>query len=135
MAKRNIEERFIAAAPLEQFTALVWYLKRLYSWPVHRVLFRRRLETKSRPKVEAISEATWKRLEILNQYDIELYEWVKAGFTKQIAPLEPDFSRQVQEFEAFNRTYQRIDRHLLAPVRKAIRRIIPSPVLKYFALH
>ena len=33
MAMHNIEERFIVAAALEQFTALVWFFKRLYGWP------------------------------------------------------------------------------------------------------
>jgi hypothetical protein len=40
---RNIEERFIVAAPLEKYSALVWFLKRLYGWPLHRVLFQIRL--------------------------------------------------------------------------------------------
>ena len=49
MAKHNIEQRFIAAAALEQFTALVWFFKRLYGWPLHRVLFRRHNENVGRP--------------------------------------------------------------------------------------
>ena len=48
MAKRNIEEKFIVAAPLEQFTALVWFFKRLYGWPRHRLLFMRRNEDAGR---------------------------------------------------------------------------------------
>jgi hypothetical protein len=84
MAKRNIEERFIVAAPIEEYTALVWFLKRLYGWPFHRVLFRIDNETPNRPKLAALSEATRKRLETLNQYDIEVFEWVKARFAKQI---------------------------------------------------
>jgi hypothetical protein len=107
MAKRNIEERFIVAAPLEKYSALVWFLKRLYGWPLHRVLFQIRNETPNRPKVEAVSEATRKRLETLNQYDTELYNWVKARFAKQIEPLEPDFSREVRLFDMLNRSAQR----------------------------
>jgi hypothetical protein len=106
IAKRNIEERFIVAAPLEQFTALVWFLKRLYGWPLDRVLFRIRNKTANRARVEHVSEATRKRLETLNQYDIELYEWVKARFAKQIEPLEPNFSREVRRFELRNRGIQ-----------------------------
>ncbi len=87
MAKRNIEERFLVAAPLEKFTALVWFFKRLYGWPFHRTLFQIRKVNPNRHKQEAVSEATRKRLETLNQYDIELYEWVKARFAKQIEPL------------------------------------------------
>jgi hypothetical protein len=111
MAKRNIEERFIVAAPLEQFTALVWFLKRLYGWPLHRVLFRIANKNANRPRLENVSEAARKRLETLNQYDIELYEWVKARFAKQIEPLEPNFSREVRRFELRTRFIQRIAEH------------------------
>jgi hypothetical protein len=58
-------------------------------------------------------------LETLNQYDIELYEWVKARFTKQIEPLDPDFSREVCHFEAVIRNYHRLDRVFGEPVRRA----------------
>ena len=105
--------------PLEQFTALVWFLKRLYGWPLHRVLFRNTNESANRPRLEDVSEATRKRLEILKQYDIELYEWVKARFAKQIEPLEPNFSREVRQFGALNHVVQRIGRHAPAKIRDA----------------
>jgi hypothetical protein len=119
IAKRNINELFLVAAALEQFTGLVWYLRRLYGWPVRRVLFRRENENRSRAGLEAVSAATRQRLETLNQYDIELYEWVKARFDQQVAPLEPDFSRKVCQFEALIRNYHRLDRFLGEPVRRA----------------
>jgi hypothetical protein len=40
MAKRNIEERFVVAVPLERFTAPVWFFKRLYGWPLVNVIGR-----------------------------------------------------------------------------------------------
>jgi hypothetical protein len=113
MAKRNIEERFIAAAPLEEFVALVWFLKRLYGWPFHRILFRIHNENPNRPKLAAVSEATRKRLETLNQYDIEVYDWAKARFAKQIQSMEPHFSREVRRFDMLNRAVNRI--HRLSP--------------------
>jgi hypothetical protein len=58
-----------------------------------------------RPKLETISETTRKRLKALNQYDIELYEWVKERFAKQIEPLEPNFSRL---FEMLNCSFRLI---------------------------
>ena len=104
---------------LEQFTALVWFLKRLYGWPLHRSLVPEHQRSANRPKLEDVSEATRKRLEILNQYDIELYEWVKARFAKQIEPLEPNFSREVRQFGALNHVVQRIGRHAPAKTRDA----------------
>jgi hypothetical protein len=124
MAKRNVEERFIVAAPIEEYTALVWFLKRLYGWPFHRVLFRINNETPNRPKLAAVSEATRKRLETLNRYDIEVYEWVKARFAKQIQSMEPHFSREVRRFDMLNRGVQRISRLSPQPIRELAKRLL-----------
>jgi hypothetical protein len=126
MAKRNIEERFIVAAPMEKYSALVWFLKRLYGWPLHRVLFQIRNETVNRPKLEEVPEATRKRLETLNQYDMELYGWVKVRFAKQIEPLEPHFSREVRLFDMLNRLSQRVDRLIPVSIRNKARRLLFS---------
>jgi hypothetical protein len=82
-------------------------------------LFRNTNESANRPRLEDVSEATRKRLETLNQYDIELYEWVKALFAKQIEPLEPNFSREVRQFGALIHVVQRIGRHAPAKIRDA----------------
>jgi hypothetical protein len=102
LAKRNIEDRFIAVAPLEQFNELAWFLKRLYGWPLHRVVYLMHNKNEKRPKLEEVSKTTRKRLEMLNQYDIELYEWAKVRFAKQIEPLEPNFSQEVRRFKMLN---------------------------------
>ena len=108
LAKRNIEEGFITAAPLESFTALVWFFKLLYDWPLHRTFFQIRNETPDRPRTEAVPEATRERLHEYNKYDAELYQWVKRRFSEQIGPLEPQFSRQVRWFDRMNRCVQRL---------------------------
>lgn len=108
MAKRNIEERFIAAATLEQFDSLVWFVKRLYGFPLHRTLFRPINKGESRAKPEVVSGATRKRLETLNQYDIELYQWAKERFARQIETLGPHFSNEVRRYEWCNRIFQKI---------------------------
>lgn len=116
MAKRNIEDRFIVAAPLEQFTALVWFFKRLYQWPTHRVCFMvrndnagyKQNEREGRPPLTALSPATRQRLEHCNRYDMELHAWVTARFAEQIRPMEPHFSRQVHRFALINGGVQRV---------------------------
>jgi hypothetical protein len=121
MAKRNLEERFTVAAPTEQITALVWFLKRLYGWPLHRVFFEIRNDNLNRLKLEDVSVATRKRLEALNQYDVELYEWVRTRFAKQIEPLEPNFSREVRLFDMLNRSAQQILRLTPAPIKAMVK--------------
>ena len=132
MAKHNIEQRFIAAATLEQFTAMIWFLKRLYNWPLRRVLFRRRNENAGRktttdhgrPPLEQVSAATRQRLTEMNAYDVELYEWVRERFTQQIRPLEPSFSRELRRFEMVNVAAQKLHGTAPDPVRKLATRLL-----------
>ena len=126
MAKRNIEEQFIAAAPFEAFTPLVWFFKRLYGWPLHRVFFQIRNKTPNRPRIDAVPEATRRRLRQMNRYDTELYEWVKIRFAQQTSPLEPAFSREVRRFEMLNRWTRRLERLSPEGVRGIGRQILFS---------
>jgi hypothetical protein len=121
MAKRNIEERFIAAAPLEEITELVWFLRWLYKWPVHRLFFPIRNINPDRPNRGSVSTSTRKRLEELNYYDAELYEWVSARFRRQIAPLGPHFSREVKIFGTLNHFAQPITQNRF--IRVAAKRL------------
>jgi hypothetical protein len=126
MAKHNIEQRFVAAAALEQFTALIWFLKRLYGWPLRRVIFRRHNENagrktatdEGRPPLERVSAATRQRLTEMNRYDMELYEWVRERFAQQIRPLEPGFSREVRHFEMLNAVAQKFYRAAPDSIRR-----------------
>jgi hypothetical protein len=124
LAKRNIEERFIVAAPMEQVTALIWFFKRLYNWPTQLAFFEKLNESArcGRPTVETVSAKTRNRLERVNQFDAELYDWVKGRFADQISPLEPDFSCEVRRFEQLNEYIQGIDRALPSFIAGAVKR-------------
>jgi F0F1-type ATP synthase membrane subunit b/b' len=132
LAKHNVERRFIAAAALEQFTALIWFLKRLYGWPLHRVIFRRHNENagrktaadEGRPSLELVSAAARQRLAEMNRYDMELYAWVRERFAQQIRPLEPRFSRDVRRFEMVNAAAQKLYGTAPDSVRKLASQIL-----------
>ncbi|HWX13365.1 MAG TPA: hypothetical protein VNY06_00555, partial [Methylocella sp.] len=102
-----------------------------------RVFFRILNETPKRPRKDAVSETTRKRLEALNQYDIELYEWVKERFAKQIEPLEPDFSREVRRFEMLNRSVRRIRQLTPRPIHRTMKQLLLSPqrLSQWFCAH
>jgi hypothetical protein len=87
-------------------------------------LFRNTNESANRPRLEDVSEATRKRLETFNKYDIELYEWVKARFAKQIQSMEPRFSREVRRFDMLNRAVNRIQRLSPQPIRGLAHRLL-----------
>ena len=122
MAKRNIEERFLAAGTLEQFTELTWYLKCVYGWPIQRCFYVKRRENLSRPKIEQISLQTRRRLEQSNQFDIELYHWVSSRFVAQTAPLQPAFGAQVRRFSKLNAIAQRA-----SALRRRLRKLLAAP--------
>ena len=126
LAKSNIEQHFIAAAALEQVTSLIWFFKRLYGWPLHRVLFRRHKADTGRPPLERVPAATRQRLTEINRYDIELYEWVRERFAQQIRPLEPGFSREVRRFEMLNAVAQKLHRTAPDSVRRLATQILGS---------
>lgn len=107
LAKRNIEEKFLIAAPLTQFASVVWYLKRLYGMPLHGCFYDKRRENSTRPALRSVSGATIRRLTEWNELDMELYEWVEARFAALLAPLQPQFDRQVTRFAAINEYVQR----------------------------
>jgi hypothetical protein len=124
MAKRNIEDHFITAAPLEEFTSLLLFLRRLYGWNLRDILYKVRNVTPGRPRLDMVAMATRRRLEDYNRYDIELYEWVKARFAKQIRDLEPGFSRDRRRFEIMNSAAQRVSGIIPGPVRRVARRML-----------
>ena len=125
LAKRNIEERFIVAVAMEQFSALVWFFKRLYNWPVHRAFFSIKNDSAAsgRPK-DLVSAETRNRLTQMNQYDTELHEWVRERFAQQIRPLEPGFSREVRRFEMLNAAARKLHRTAPEPVGKLASRLL-----------
>jgi Sulfotransferase family len=129
LAKRNIEERFVVTAPMEQLTALIWFFKRLYGWPMHSAFFTRQNEASrnQRPTVDTVSAATRDRLRRMNALDMELREWVKANFAEKIARLEPAFSREVRYFEVLNNSIQRINRTLPSSLARAAKRSLYRP--------
>lgn len=126
MAKRNIEDHFVAASPLEEITGMLLFLRRLYGWNLRDILYQIRNVTPGRPSLNAVPIATRRRLEDYNRFDIELYDWVKARFAKQIRDLEPGFSRDRRRFEVMNSAAQAVSRIVPGPVRGVARRMLSS---------
>jgi hypothetical protein len=111
LAKRNIEQHFIAAAPIEAFDSLLLVLRRLYGWKLWQILYvRHHIGSEAAPPTELISTASRRRLEEMNRYDTQLYDWVKDLFAEQTRALEPELSRDLRGFEILNATAQRVRR-------------------------
>ncbi len=126
MAKRNIEKHFIAAAPLEEFDALVLLLRRLCGWSFHRIFYVVHNETQGRPKLAECSPAIRRRLEEANRHDIELYQWVKVRFAAQIRALGPEFSQERHYFGIINRASQWLEQTLPSRAKAVAKRLVSA---------
>ena len=141
LAKRNIEQHFIAAAPLEAFSSLLLVLGDLYGWKLWQMLYVRyntrnegyNTRNEAAAPKASISTAGRRRLEEMNRYDMQLYEWVKVRFAEQTRAMEPELSRDLRRFELVNAAAQRVRRttpdvvarpigRLLSPRPKAVKR-------------
>jgi Galactose-3-O-sulfotransferase len=101
-AKRNIEEHFLTAAPLEEFATLVVLLRRVYGWTLRSSRYEIQNVTARRPRLADLPKTTHRRIEDCNQHDMALYEWIKVRFAGQIHGLEHTISRDRRLFIIVN---------------------------------
>jgi hypothetical protein len=92
-AKRNINEYFLAAAPLERMAELALMIRRIYGWPMRRLLTEYKNKTRRRLRVRDFSPRVSRMIEECNAYDLELYDWVGKHFARQSQFFEPQLSR------------------------------------------
>lgn len=127
LAKRNIEQHFIAAAPIEAFNSLLLVLRAIYGWNLWQILYmRHNIGDEGAGPKEPISAASRRRLEEMNRFDLQLYDWVKARFAEQAQAMEPELSRDLRRFEILNAAAQRVRRNTPTLVAKRIGRILSS---------
>jgi hypothetical protein len=124
LAKQNIETHFLAAAPFQEFTAVVILLKRLYGWRLRQCLFEVRRATERRPRVADLSAATRRHIEDCNRHDMELYDWTKRRFADQIRALEPRISRDRRLFNIVNKSWQRAGHIMTGNLRARITNLL-----------
>jgi len=124
LAKRNIEERFLTAAPLEQVTELALLVRRIYGWPMRRLQTEYKNPTKERPQSVDVSPRLIKIIEECNSQDIELYQWVGKRFAEQRQLFEPGLSRDLRIFGVVNRALNKAGEILPWGVRKRLAEIL-----------
>jgi hypothetical protein len=101
-AKRNIEELFLAAAPIEQLTELGLLVRLVYGWPMRRLQTEYKNRTKTRPRSNIISARLIRIIEECNCHELELYEWVRQRFAEQRKLFEPELSRDHRIYTLIN---------------------------------
>jgi len=102
-AKRNIEERFLAAAPVDQLMDLALMLRIIYGWPMRRLFNEYKNRTKLRPRRKEISPRLLRIIEESNSQDMELFDWAAERFVRQCRSFEPRLTADRQLFGVINR--------------------------------
>ena len=97
-AKHNIEDYFLAVAPLERMTELALLIRQTYNWPMRRLLTEYKLKSSGKPRVSEVSSRLIKTIEQCNTYDAELYEWVQKQFARRCQFFEPQLSRNLRRY-------------------------------------
>jgi hypothetical protein len=123
-AKRNIEKYFLAAAPLENMTELALLLRRIYGWPMRRLLTEYKNRTRQRPRVHQVSPQVIRIMEECNSYDLELYEWVRKRFAAQLQQFEPELSKDLRAFAMVSRALNAAGKVLPWSVRKRLAQML-----------
>ena len=120
-AKRNIDEHFLAIAPVEQMTELGLLIRRIYGWPMRRLHNEYKNATKDRPRLTDVPPRLIRIIEECNSYDIELYEWVGRRFAEQKHQFERELSLDRRLYTTIN------------PVLTAAGRVLPQSMRKRLA--
>jgi hypothetical protein len=123
-AKRNIEDHFLAAAPVEQLTDLGLMLRIVYGWPMRHLFNEYKNRTKARPRQREIVPHLQRIIEGCNRYDMELYEWAAERFARQRESFEPNLSRDRRLFGAINRALTVTGRILPVDLRKRMAELL-----------
>lgn len=119
-AKRNIEEHFLVAAPLEQLVGTALLLRRMYDWPMRRLHNERKNHNQHRPKPHEVSSKLAAIIERNNAYDLELYRWIKDRFAAQRTFFEPQLSNDLIRFRRRNAIITGFGKYLPNKVRKHV---------------
>jgi hypothetical protein len=123
-AKRNIQDHFLTAAPLENITEVALLIRRVYGWPMRRLFTEYKRRTKRRPRLDEVAPRVLKILEGCNSYDLELHEWVGQRFAAQRRHFEPSLSRDEQVFKVVSRTLNGAGRLIPWSARKRLAQLL-----------
>lgn len=103
-AKKNLDTYFTVVGLTEDFLRTLFLMKVRFGWKKH-VYFRSRHVNKARPKREHTEESPYRAIRDHNQLDMELYDYGRSLFTRQLAetPIPGNLRLAVFPFE--NRVY------------------------------
>jgi hypothetical protein len=106
-AKEHINEKFILVGITEWFDETILLLKRKLNW---RTPYYKRVNvTKNRPEKEKVGDLALQSIEKHNELDIQLYQYAKALFKKELDACGDSFFLELESFQKANKNYDHSD--------------------------
>jgi hypothetical protein len=124
VAKRNVDEHFLAIAPVEQMTDLGLLIRRIYGWPMRRLHNEYKNATKDRPSLADIPPRLIQIIEDCNSHDMELYEWISRRFAEQKRRFDRELSLDRRVYAMINPLLTTAGRVLPPSMRKRLAEIL-----------
>jgi len=103
-AKTNLLEKFTVFGLTERFDESLLLMKNAFNW--QNICYERENSTRSRPRVQDISEEALHYIRLYNAFDIKLYTFASHIFDERVKKLGPDFQKQKKAFSLVNQHYQ-----------------------------
>jgi hypothetical protein len=110
-AIQNIEKDFAVVGLTERFDETLLLFKNAFGWD--NISYVKRNVTKNRPKVSELNSVDLEALNRLNEFDNQLYDYVKRRFNQQIRAMGLEFKMQYGRFK-----FQQVAPPLIAEIRK-----------------
>jgi hypothetical protein len=119
-AKRNLDSLAVAGLT-DRFDETLLLLRDAFGWPSVKTLYQRANVSARRRAAPAPSGAELEAVRASNLLDLELYEYARARFERQLSARVPNHRRRLRRFRRLNVGY-RLAYPLLAPPTKALLR-------------
>ncbi len=103
-AKRHVEEHFSVVGLTERFDETVLLTARLFGW--RKPAYRRQNEGRARPRREDLAPDLVSILERSNELDLELLEFARERFTRQLDASGVDVKRELAGLRRRNSVYR-----------------------------
>jgi len=134
IAKRNLQDRFVAFGLSERFDESLILFKRLLGW--RNIFYVRQNVTRSRPSQHEIPIETIRIIEKYNTFDLELYDFAEQKFEDQICEQRASFESELRTFQRLNRVYAiawRMPQYGIYKVRSLVRKLLLQQDDLFFA--
>jgi hypothetical protein len=104
LAKRNLLKHFAIVGLVEGFDETLLLAKKRFGW--ESVFYTRKNVTEGRLRQDQLARSELAAIEVTNGFDLELYDFARVLFEKQLASLQPRFALEVDFFRSLNHFYQ-----------------------------